>query len=83
MPTRMNPKDFMSFINMVKSNDPQQFVMNMLQERADTNPIAQNLLGLVQSGNTADVEKVVRNIAKEKGIDFDKEFNSFKQTFKF
>ena len=42
----------------------------------------QNLSTLIENGNTQEIENVVRNIAKERGIDFDKEFNSFKQMFK-
>ena len=57
-------------------------VLNMLEERANQNPMFKNLATLVKSGDTQQVETVVRNIAREKGIDFDKEFNSFKQMFR-
>lgn len=79
-----NPnKNMVQFINMVKSNqNPQAFVTNMLKERASQNPVLGNLANLVEAGKTGEVEQVVRNIAKERGIDFDKEFNSFKQMFK-
>ena len=79
-----NPnKNMVQFINMVRSNqNPQAFVINMLKERASQNPILGNLANLVEAGKTGEVEQVVRNIAKERGIDFDKEFNSFKQMFK-
>ena len=79
-----NPnKDMVQFINMVRSNqNPQAFVTNMLKERASQNPVLGNLANLVEAGKTGEVEQVVRNIAKERGIDFDKEFNSFKQMFK-
>lgn len=71
------------FVEMVNNNkNPQQFVMNMLEERASQNPIYQNLATMIKSGNTQGVETVVRNIARERGIDFDKEFNSFKQMFR-
>lgn len=79
-----NPnKNMVQFINMVRSNqNPQAFVTNMLKERASQNPVLGNLANLVEAGKTSEVEQVVRNIAKERGIDFDKEFNSFKQMFK-
>ena len=79
-----NPnKNMVQFINMVRSNqNPQAFVINMLKERAGQNPVQGNLANLVEAGKTGEVEQVVRNIAKERGIDFDKEFNSFKQMFK-
>lgn len=79
-----NPnKNMVQFINMVRSNqNPQAFVINMLKERASQNPVLGNLANLVEAGKTGEVEQIVRNIAKERGIDFDKEFNSFKQMFK-
>ena len=68
-------------LQIMTSKNPQELVMNMLQQRASQNPMFKNLVTLVQEGNTQEVETVVRNIAKEKGVDFDKEFNSFKQMF--
>ena len=56
-------------------------VMNMLAQRAGQDPMFANILNLVQSGDSQGVETIVRNLAKEKGMDFDKEFNSFKRTF--
>lgn len=71
------------FVKLVStSKNPQAMVLNMLEERANQNPMFKNLATLVKSGDTQQVETVVRNIAKEKGIDFDKEFNSFKQMFR-
>ena len=76
-------REMVQFINMVKGNsNPQTFVTNMLKERAGQNPVLGNLANLVEAGKTGEVEQVVRNIAKERGIDFDTEFNSFKQMFK-
>ena len=75
----MNP---MQLIAMLRSGgNPQQLVMGMLQQRASGNPIFANLLSLAQNGNTAEIENVVRNLARERGIDFDTEFNSFRQMF--
>ena len=31
--------------------------------------------------STSDIERIARNIAKEKGLDFDAEFNAFKEKF--
>jgi hypothetical protein len=71
------------FINLVNgSKNPQQCVLNMLEEKASHNPMYKNLVGFVQAGDTQSIETFVRNVAKEKGIDFDKEFNSFKQMFR-
>lgn len=78
-----NSNNILQFVSMIKNNpNPQAFVMNELQRRAQQNPVLQNVATLVQNGDTQGVETIVRNIAKERGIDFDKEFNSFKQMFR-
>ena len=79
MPT--NQEGFMQFVNMVKSGNPRQNMLNILRERAQGNPMFANMLSLAQSGNKQEIEKIARNVAQEKGLDFDKEFNSFKQKF--
>lgn len=79
MPTNMNNP--MEMINMIKNGNPQQMVMMMLEQRASQNPMFANILNLVQSGDSQGVETIVRNMAKEKGMDFDREFNSFRRTF--
>ena len=50
----------------------------MLQQQANT-PLGANLLQLAQQGQTAEIEKIARNICKEKGVDFDQEFNNFRK----
>jgi hypothetical protein len=57
-------------------------VLSMLEQNANQgNAVAANLMQLARQGNTREIEQIARNIAKEKGVDFDKEFNSFKQMF--
>ena len=77
------PTNMIDFIKVVKQGNPQAFVMNVLQQDAQKgNPIAVNLIQMINSRDSRGIEQVARNIAKEKGIDFDKEFNSFKQMFR-
>lgn len=71
------------FINMIKNQpNPQELVVNMLKENSKQNPVFNNIINLIEEGNTKEIESIVRNIATERGIDFDKEFNSFKQMFR-
>lgn len=77
----MNISDMNNFMQMARNGNPQQMVMNMLQQNAQGNPMFANILSLAQNGNTQEIENIVRNMARERGIDFDKEFNSFKQMF--
>lgn len=68
-------------IQMAKSGqNPEQMMLQFLQQQAQQNPMGQNLLSLAQSGNTADIEKIARNICAQRGVDFDKEFAAFKQS---
>lgn len=53
-------------------------MLNFLRQQ--NTPMGQNLLSLAQANNTADIEKIARNICAQKGIDFDKEFTAFKQS---
>ncbi len=73
----MNPMDI---ITMIRSGqNPQQIMISILEEGvAANNPIAANLLDMAKNNRTADIERVARNLCAERGIDFDKEFNSFK-----
>ena len=67
-------------MQMVKNRqNPQQMMMQFLQEQAQQNPMGQNLLRLAQTNNVADIEKIARNICASRGVDFDKEFTAFKQ----
>lgn len=75
--------NMMDFMRMVKNGNPQEMVMGMLKQTAQTgNPMATNLINLINSGDMQGVERLARNVARERGIDFDKEFNSFKQMFR-
>jgi hypothetical protein len=55
--------------------------MGVLQTGAQSNPLYANLLNMVQEGRTSDIEAFARNLAKENGIDFDKEFSKFKKQY--
>ena len=77
-----NMRNAMNMMALLRTNNPQELAINMLRTSATDNPVMQNLLTLVEQGNTKDIEAIVRNIAKERGIDYDKEFNSFKQMFR-
>ena len=79
-----NPQQMMNLISAIRSQDPSALVQNMVAEAASQgNPIMQNLSTLIQSGETNQIESIVRNIAKERGIDYDKEFRAFRQMLGF
>ena len=73
--------DIMQFIGNLRNGNPEEMVMNMLQNSASGNPVLENLVNLAKNKDSAQIEAVARNLAKERGVDYDKEFNSFKRMF--
>lgn len=66
-------------ISMIRNgNNPQQLVMSMLQQQSANNPMLNNVLQLAKNNDQKGIEEIARNVAKEKGLDFDKEFLNFK-----
>lgn len=60
--------------------NPMQFLNQIIAQ--NTNPIIKGLIEKAQKGDTKSVEEFARNMCKEKGIDFDKEFTKFMGNFK-
>lgn len=74
--------DPMQLIQMIRQGqNPQQLMMQILSQQANT-PLGANLLKLAQNGQTAEIEKIARNLCKEKGVDFDQEFSNFRRNFR-
>lgn len=72
----MNPMDLIQMIR--NGQNPQQTMLSILEEQAQTNPFEANLLQLAKNNDTAGIEQIARNIAESRGLDFDKEFTNFK-----
>lgn len=73
----MNP------MNMIKQYLMQGLTpQNILSKLSINNPILNNVVTMAKNGDTKGVENFARNICKQKGLDFDTEFNKFKNTLK-
>lgn len=73
----MNP------INLIKQYMLQGLSpQNILSKFNVNNPILNNVINMAQKGDTQGVENFARNVCKQKGLDFDTEFNKFKNTLK-
>lgn len=59
------------------TQNPQQIINKVL----GSNPMANNLLGMVNNKDQKGIEQMARNLAKEKGIDADKLYNQIKSQF--
>lgn len=76
----MNP------INMIKNfmkkgMSPQQILINTVSGN-NSNPMVENLINMAQNGDSKGIENFARNMFKEKGRDFDKEFSDFMNQMK-
>lgn len=67
----------LQLINMIKNGKGKDFTLSLLQQYGN-NPILSNISTLIQENRTDEIETIARNFAKEKGIDYDKEFINFK-----
>ena len=73
----------MQLIQLIKGGqNPQQLLMGILQQQGNNNPIVQNAMGLAQNGNTQALQQIARNLASQRGLDFDQEFNNFKNSLR-
>lgn len=76
----LNP---MQIIQLIKQGgNPQQIVMSFLGQQGNNNPILQNAAALAKGGNIQALEQIARNLAAQRGLDFDTEFTNFKQSLK-
>lgn len=73
----VNPIELLTKIK--NGSNPQQLMLGILESNMQSTPLGKNLYMLAQQGRTADIEKIARNLAAERGLDFDTEFNAFKQ----
>ena len=70
-----------TLVQMIKNGqNPQQLMLSILEGQAGT-PMGANLLNLARNGQTAEIEKIARNLYAQQGRDFDSEFKAFRQMF--
>ena len=81
MSYQVNP---MQLIQMIKNgSNPQQLMLSVLEGQVSNTPMGQNLLTLAKGNQTQGIEQIARNICQQRGMDYDKEFNAFKNTLGF
>ena len=73
----MNPLNMIK--GMIGNMNPKNIAMNML--KGNTNPIFANLIERANKNDVKGLENFARNYMKDKGRDYDKEFNDFKSMF--
>lgn len=72
--------NFLKLLAAIKNGqNPQQLIMSVLEGEMSNTPMGQNLLQLAKEQRGDEIEKIARNLCAQRGLDFDKEFMSFKQ----
>lgn len=62
--------------------NPMQFIQSLMgNKQMMNNPMAQNAIKMMQSGDTQGVEQMARNLCKEKGVDADEMIKQMKSKF--
>jgi hypothetical protein len=56
-------------------------MMNILEQRMGGTPMGDNLISLARQGNSQEIERIARNLASQRGMDFDKEFSAFRKRY--
>ena len=64
-----------------KGYNPEQIMLNVLEQRMGGTPMGNNLISLAKQGNYKEIENIARNLASQKGMDFDKEFMAFRKRY--
>ena len=75
-----NGFDPRSILQMIRGGkNPQELMMYYLQSSLSNSPIGQNIIQMAKNNDKEGIEKVIRNLCEQKGVDFDKEFNAFRK----
>lgn len=73
----MTPKMPMNPMNLLRGiKNPKEFVMQNISKMSP-NPMIGQLVEMAEKGQTKEIEQFARNVFKERGQDFDKEFSEF------
>ena len=62
--------------------NPKEMVLTMLENQGAQNPMLSNLLQMAKNDDKKGIEQFARNLVKERGLDFDEEFNKFKKAYR-
>ena len=62
----MNPMQLMQMIR--GGGNPQQAIINMMKQQSGNNPVIDNAINMMEKGDNAGIEKLARNLCKERNI---------------
>ena len=75
----MSP-NIMQFMSAMRNGqNPQEMIVQMLQQQMGSSPVGQNLLTMAQNNDGKGIENFARNLCSQRGLNFDEEFAKFKK----
>ncbi len=75
----MNPMQLMQMIR--NGGNPQQTIINIMKKQSGNSPVINNAINMMEKGDSAGLEKLARNLCKEKGINPDDMLSQVKNQF--
>lgn len=75
----MNPMQLMQMIR--GGGKPQQAIINMMKQQSGNNPVIDNAINMMEKGDNAGIEKLARNLCKERNINPDDILSQVKNQF--
>ena len=75
----MNPMQLMQMIR--GGGNPQQAIINMIKQQSGNNPVIDNAINMMEKGDNAGIEKLARNLCKERNINPDDILSQVKNQF--
>ncbi len=75
----MNPMQLMQMIR--NGGNPQQAIINIMKKQSGNSPVINNAINMMEKGDSAGLEKLARNLCKEKGINPDDMLSQVKNQF--
>mgnify|MGYP003296611757 FL=1 len=75
----MNPMQLMQMIR--GGGNPQQAIINMMKQQSGNNPVIDNAINMMEKGDNAGIEKLARNLCKERKINPDDILSQVKNQF--
>lgn len=75
----MNPMQLMQMIR--GGENPQQAIINMMKQQSGNNPVIDNAINMMEKGDNAGIEKLARNLCKERNINPDDILSQVKNQF--
>lgn len=75
----MNPMQLMQMIR--GGGNPQQAIINMMKQQSGNNPVIDNAINMMEKGDNAGIEKLARNLCKERNINPDDMLSQVKNQF--